>query len=80
MKVLRLHGVHCSIFANEAERDGEPITYHKVSLARVYRDGKEFKSTSSLSRDDLPTAAFLLEQAYAFIADTELVDRESDDE
>ena len=41
--------------------------YPKVSLVKTYREGDEFKSTSSLGRDDLPVAALLLEQAWAAI-------------
>jgi hypothetical protein len=80
VKTMSLHGLRCSIFANQAERDGESVTYHKVSLVRTYKDGDEFKSTTSFSRDDLPTAAFLLEKAYEFIQEAELDDRDGDDE
>lgn len=79
VKTMSLHGLRCSIFANEAERDGETVTYHKVSLVRTYKDGDDFKTTTSFSRDDLPTAAFLLEKAYEFILEEELADRDSDD-
>ena len=41
--------------------------YPKVSLVKTYREGDEFKSTSSLGRDDLPVAALLLQQAWTAI-------------
>ena len=66
-KVLRSSGVSASIFENSVKtKDGE-VTYFKVSLTRTYRDGDEWKSTSSLSRDDLPVAALLLQQAWSAI-------------
>lgn len=68
VKAFRLHGVAASVFANSTE-DGE--TYHKVQLQRTYRQDNEWKTTQSLSRDDLPIAALLLEQAWAFILQTE---------
>lgn len=80
VKVMSLHGMRCSIFANKAERDGEDVTYHKISLVRVYKDGDEFKTTTSFSRDDLPTAMFLMNEAYGFILGEELAEREGDDE
>lgn len=80
VKTMSLQGVRCSIFANQAERDGDTITYHKVSLARTYRDGEEFKTTTSLGREDLPTAAFLLEQACAYILEAESRERDANGE
>lgn len=70
-KVLRSSGVSASIFENSVRtKDGE-VTYFKVSLTRTYRDGEEWKSTTSLSREDLPIAALLLQQAWAAIVTAE---------
>ena len=68
---FRLRGISVSVFANQATRDGRESTYHKVSLQRTYREGDEFKTTSSLSRDDLPVAKLLLERAWEFILEAE---------
>ena len=45
----------------------------KVSLQRVYKDktSGEFKTTGSLSTADIPVARHLLEQAWAFMLETE---------
>lgn len=45
--------------------------YPKVSLVKTYREGDEFKSTTSLGRDDLPVAALLLQQAWTAIISEE---------
>lgn len=76
--VFRSSGVSASIFENKAESKEASRTYFKVTLSKTYRDGDEFKSTSSLSCDDLPVAALLLEQAWASILAAESV--ASDDE
>jgi hypothetical protein len=69
VKTLRLHGVAVSVFRNPSE-DGESVFY-KSTLQRVYKQGDEWKTTQSLSRDDLPIAALLLEQAWEFILQAE---------
>ena len=70
-KVFRSNGVAASVFHNTVKTpEGERI-YYKVSLSRTYREGTEFKSTTSLGRDDLPVAALLLQQAWAGIVNIE---------
>ena len=73
-KVLRSSGVSASIFENSVKtKDGE-VTYFKVSLTRTYREGNEWKSTASLSRDDLPIAALLLQHAWSAIVNSDAVE------
>ena len=71
VKVFRSRGVSASIFANHAKSDGRDITFHKVSLQRTYKDGDEWKTTTSFGRDDLPVARLLLDRAWEFILDAE---------
>ena len=71
VKVFRSRGVSASIFANHAKSDGRDITFHKVSLQRTWKDGDEWKTTSSFSRDDLPVVRLLLDRAWEFILDAE---------
>lgn len=79
VQVYRLRGISVSVFANQTERDGRESTYHKVSIQRTYRDGDEFKSTTSLSRDDLPVASMLLSRAWEYILEAEAKRGKSDD-
>jgi hypothetical protein len=80
VQTFRLRGLSVSVFANAAETDdGRALTFHKVSLQRVYRDGNEFKTTSSLGRDDLPVARLLLRRAWEFILDAEAARGKEDD-
>ena len=71
VKVFRSRGISASIFANPAKSDGRDITFHKVSLQRTYKDGDEWKTTTSFSRDDLPIARLLLDRAWEFILEAE---------
>ena len=79
VKTFRLRGVSASVFANTAKSDGREVTFHKVSLQRTYKDGDEWKNTTSFGRDDLPVAKLLLEQAWQFILETEASRGKADD-
>src|SRR5688500_5220712 len=67
IKTIRLRGVSASIFANKAKVDGKDMTFHKVSVQRAYKDGDDWKHTSSFSRDDLPVVNTVLQRAWEFI-------------
>lgn len=71
VKAFRLRGLSASVFENHTTVNDRTITFLKVSLQRTYKDGDEWKTTTSLSRDDLPVALLLLQRAWEFILDTE---------
>jgi hypothetical protein len=71
----RLRGLGVSIFANQAkDRD---VPFYKVSMQKTYKDGKDFRTTTSLGRDDLPVADLLLKKAWAWILEREAKDRKA---
>ena len=67
VQVFRVRGLSASVFENRAQANGHPVTFLKVALQRTYKDGAEWKTTTSLSRDDLPIARLLLQRAWEFI-------------
>ena len=67
VRVFRLRGVKAAIFENHASDN----VFHKVVLQRIYREGDEWKTTTSLGRDDLPVARLLLDRAWEFILEKE---------
>ncbi len=69
--VIRLRGITASVFANTAETKNGDVTFHKVSVQRTYKDGNEFKTTTTFGRDDLPIVRLLTDRAWQFILDTE---------
>ena len=71
IKTIRLRGVSASIFANRVKVEGRDRTFHKVSVQRSYKDGDEWKQTTSFGRDDLPVVNTVLQRAWEFILDTE---------
>lgn len=68
VQVFRLKSVKVAVFENRST-DGAP--FFKTSLQRIYRDGEEWKTTQSFSREDLPVARLLLQRAWEFILERE---------
>ncbi len=71
VRTFRLRGVKVAVFENKAEQGA----YYKTALQKIYRDGEEWKTTTSLGRDDLPVARLLLGRAWEFILETEAASR-----
>ena len=74
VKVFRLRGVSASVFENHSEQNG---TFHKVQVIRTYRDGRDFKTTPTFSRDELPIVALLTQQAWEYVLAEEASQRNS---
>lgn len=66
---FRMKGVSVAVYGNQIK--GQPVPLFKVSIKKNVFDKGEFKSVSSLGRDDLPVARHLLEQAWLKIIDLE---------
>ena len=75
VQVYRARGVKVSVFENHS---GDNV-FFKVALQRIYREGEEWKTTTSLSRDDLPIARHLLLRAWDFVLETEAARNKNDD-
>lgn len=51
-------------FENQSEQNG---TFHKVQILRTYKDGDDFKTTPTFSRDELPIVGLLSQQAWEYV-------------
>ena len=60
---VRLGSVKAAIWRNETTNG----VRFNVTLARLYKDGDQWKSSDSLGRDDLLVAAKVLDQAHTWI-------------
>ena len=60
---IRLGRVKATIWANETESG----IRHNVTVSRLYRDGDEWKQSSSFGRDDLPLVAKVADLAHLWI-------------
>ena len=66
VRVFRTSGLSASVFCNQTKTKGQ-APFYKVTLRRTYKDGNQFKNTTSFGRDDLPIAALLLQKSWGFI-------------
>jgi hypothetical protein len=72
VKAFRMRGISVSVFANDVQSDdGRELTFHNISVQRRYRDGDEFKTTTSFRRDDLPILQLLVQRAWEYVVDAE---------
>lgn len=61
VKKFQIRGISASLFENTSENGS---TFYKVSILRTFKDGDQFKTTSTFGRDDLPIVETLTRQAW----------------
>lgn len=60
---IRLGRIRAAIWENETQNG----TRHNVTLSRLYKDGEEWKDSTSFGRDDLPLVAKVSDLAHSWI-------------
>jgi hypothetical protein len=60
---VRLGSVKAAIWQNQTENGAR----FNVTLARIYKDGEQWKSTDSFGRDDLLLLTKVIDQAHTWI-------------
>ena len=60
---VRLGRIKAAIWLNETENGPR----HNVSLSRLYKDGDNWKDSTSFGRDDLPLVAKVADLAHTWI-------------
>ncbi len=60
---VRLGRIRAAIWENETQNG----TRHNVTVSRLYKDGDEWKDSTSFGRDDLPLVAKVADQAHSWI-------------
>ena len=72
-RVFRIGAISASVFINEIDGEGGKRTVRNVNLQRRFKDGEEWKSTSSFGLSDLPVAITVLNLALEHVAAQEAV-------
>ena len=68
-KIIKVGAVQASIFQNQVEKNGKPISVPKVLVqVRYKKDNNEWAGTSSLGLADIPKAILALQKAFEFLA------------
>jgi hypothetical protein len=60
---VRLGRIKAAIWANETDNG----TRHNVSITRLYKDGDEWKTSTSFGREELPLVAKVADLAHTWI-------------
>ena len=84
IEVIRVGAVNVSIFENTFMKDGKMLRIPKAVFQVRYKDKKDgqWKSTNSLSINDIPKAISALQKAYQILTEkgqkeTDMTDPES---
>ena len=71
-------GIRASVWRNESKKNGSWLS---VTVTRTYRDGEEYKDTTSFRRDDLLFVAKASELAFSWcLKQAEIAKRETNQE
>ena len=60
---LRLGRIKAAIWANETDNG----TRHNVTITRLYKDGDDWKTSTSFGREELPLVAKIADMAHTWI-------------
>ena len=60
---IRMGRVRAAIWENNSQNG----TRHNATFSRLYRDGDQWKDSSSFGRDDLPLLAKVADQVHSWI-------------
>ena len=71
---VRFGNIRAAIWRNE----GESGPWYNVTVERSYRDGTDYKSSTSFGRDDLLILAKVADQAHSEIYRLQRIDRTED--
>ncbi len=67
-KKFRAGGVVATIWKNKQKnKEGKEFEVYSINVDRTYKDGDEFKQTSSMKVNDLPKLALVANEAYAYL-------------
>jgi hypothetical protein len=60
---IRLGRIKAVVWKNETENG----VMHNVTISRLYKDGRQWKDSSSFGRDDLPLVAKVADRVHSWI-------------
>ena len=65
VKKIKIGGIEVAVWQNTSK---EGNNFFTTTMERNYKDGEEWKKTSSLRDNDLPKAVLALQKAYEFVS------------
>ena len=67
IKVFHCGAVKAAIGVDDRRVDNTVVQIHSIQITKSYKDGDDWRHTSTLAVDDLPKAVTVLTEAYRFI-------------
>ena len=64
---IRMGRIKATVWANKMSTDDGERIRHSVQLARLYKDGEQWKESTSFGRDELPLVAKVADLAHSWI-------------
>ena len=65
VKKIKVGGIEAAVWENTSKEGNK---YFTTTMERNYKDGEEWKKTSSLRANDIPKAILSLQKAYEFVS------------
>jgi len=65
VKKIKVGGIEAAVWENTSKEGNK---YYTTTMERNYKDGEEWKKTTSLRANDLPKAILALQKAFEFSA------------
>ena len=59
--------ITASIWTEIKTINGEMVKFHSISIDKAYKNGDEWKHTTSFAAEDLPKVALVVTEAYKYI-------------
>jgi len=63
-KKFRCGPITASVFAETRVVNGQMVKFYSTSIDKVYKDGEQWKHTTSFAPEDLPKVALLANDVY----------------
>lgn len=64
---FRAGGVTATVWRNSITREGREVEVFSISVDRAFKQGDEFRHTSSFGANDLPKVQLVVSKAYEFV-------------
>ncbi len=66
-KRFRCGAVSASLWVERKTVEEKNVEYHSISITKAYKNGDDWKHTTSFNAEDLPKVALVANEAYKYI-------------
>jgi len=59
--------ISASIWAKSKSVEGEMVKFYSINIDKAYKDGDDWKHTTSFAAEDLPKVVLVANEAYRYL-------------